>query len=117
MCKIKVICLIISIAWIGLGTIVQLSGYPAYNYLGFAYDSFIYKFLWWVTLPSNILLFALLYADTLNNIYVLVILLQSIKVLIYWWIGYKISARFKKIKLVHNDKVKPLSPFSARVRI
>jgi len=36
----KTICLIISFLWIGLGTFVQLSSYPAYNYLGFDYNSF-----------------------------------------------------------------------------
>ena len=94
--KIKIICLIISFLWIGLGTFIQLSSYPDYNYLGFDYDSIIYKFLWWLTMPFNILLFVLLYAETLKNSYIFVILLQSIKVLLYWWIIYKLYLFLRK---------------------
>ena len=30
--KINIICLIISFLWIGLGTFLQISAYPPYNY-------------------------------------------------------------------------------------
>jgi hypothetical protein len=75
--------------WIGLGTFVQLAGYSDYNYLRFEYGSFIYQFLWWITFPCNILLFILLFSEKLNDIYIYVIILQSVKVLLYWWIFYK----------------------------
>jgi len=96
--KIKTISFLISFLWISLGTVVQVSGYHDYNYLGFDYNSFIYNFLWWITFPCNILLFALLYADTLNNIYIFVILLQSVKILLYWWIVYKIWLFVQKVR-------------------
>lgn len=98
MSKMKIIYLIISFLWIVLGTFIQLSGYPDYNYWGLDYNSFIYKFLWWVSFPFNILLFVLLYADTLNNIYIFVIFLQSINLLIFWWIIYKLYISFQKVK-------------------
>jgi hypothetical protein len=96
MTKMKIICLTISFLWIGVGTFIQISAYPTYNYLGFDYDSFIYTFLYLITLPCNILLFGLLYADKLPNIYIFIIILQSIKVLIYWWIIYKTAIFFQK---------------------
>jgi hypothetical protein len=95
--KTKIVCFIISFLWIGLGTFVQISSYPDYNYLGFDYNSPIYDFLWDITFPSNILLFALLYAGTLDKIILLVILLQSFKVLIYWWLMYKICLFVQKV--------------------
>ncbi len=104
--KIKIACLIISLLWIGLGTFIQLSGYPDYNYLGFDYNSFIYNFLWWITFPCNIPLFALLYADTLNNIWIFVILIQSVNVLICWWIIYKICIYFQKVIWRNNCSIK-----------
>jgi hypothetical protein len=94
--KIKLTCLTISFLWIALGTFIQLSSYPSYNYLNFDYSSFIFNFLWWITFPFNILLFFLLYIDALNNIYIIIIFLQSVKVLVYWWIIYKIYLYFKK---------------------
>jgi len=96
--KMKITSLIISFLWIGLGTVIQISAYPAYNYLGFDYSSVLYNLLYRITFPSNILLFGLLYADTLKNIYIFVILLQSVKVLIYWWIIYKICLYIKKTR-------------------
>ena len=96
--KMKITCLIISFLWISLGTFIQISGFPDYNVLGFDYSSFIYNFLWWITFPFNILLAVLLFADTLNNIYIFVIFLQSVKVLIYWWVTYKVYLYFQKIK-------------------
>jgi len=96
--KIKITSLIISFLLIGLGTAIQISNFPAYNYLGFNYNSFFYNFLWWITFPFNVLLFGLLYADKLNNIYTCVILLQSAKILIYWWIIYKVWLSLKKRK-------------------
>ena len=94
----KITCLIISFLWIGLGTVVQIASFPDYNYFGFDCNSFIYNFLWWITFPCNILLFGLLYADTLNNSYIFVVFLQSVKVLIYWWIIYKIYLYFQRFK-------------------
>ncbi len=99
--KTKIVCLIISLLWIGIGTLMQISGYPNYNFLGFDYSSIIYNILWWITFPSNILLFMLLYADTLENIYIPVILLQSIKVLVYWWLIYKIWLSIRKARNGH----------------
>jgi len=93
--KAKIISLIISFLWVGFGTIIQISTFPDYNYWGFEYGSPFYNFLWWITFPFNVLLFGLLYADTLNNIYIFVILLQFIKILIYWWIIYKVSLSLK----------------------
>ena len=87
--RIKLITFIISFLWISLGTFIQISGYPAYNYFGFDYNSSIYWFLWWITFPFNIILFALLFAEKLSDIYIFVILLQSVKVLLYWWLLYK----------------------------
>jgi len=107
--KMKITCLIISFLWIGLGTAIQFSGFPAYNYLGFDYNTFIYEFLWWITIPFNILLYVLLYTDTLNNIYIFIILLQSVKVLVYWWIIYKICLHFQK---VNSSKMKSPLPTS-----
>ena len=94
--KIKIASLIISFLWIGLGTLVQLAGYSAYNYLGFDCDSIFYNLLWWLTFPFNVLLFIFLYADKLNHIYV--ILWQLIKILIYWWIIYKVWLYLKKVR-------------------
>ena len=94
----KNICLIVSFLWISLGTFIQLSAYPDYNYLGFDYSSFIYNTLWWITIPSNIILWVILFSDILSNIYVLVIFLQLVKVLIYWWIFYKIYLFYSKSK-------------------
>ena len=88
--KIKIISFMISFFWIGLGTLVHLSAYPACNFLGFDYDSAIYNFLWWITFPFNFILFGLLFSAKLSDIYIIVILLQSLKVLIYWLIIYKI---------------------------
>ena len=104
--SIKLITFIISFLWISLGTVIQIMGYPAYNYLGFDYNSFVYNFLWWITFPFNIILFALLYSDELSNIYVIVILLQSVKVLIYWWIIYKTWLKFyrKNNKVMTNEQ-------------
>jgi len=95
--KIKYTCLIISFLWISLGTIIQLSAFPAYNLLGFDYNSFIYNFLWAITFPFNILLCGLLFSETLDKIYIYVIILQSAKVLAYWWIFYKIALYFQKV--------------------
>jgi len=81
---------LISFLWIGLGTLMQISSYPAYNFLGFDYDSLIFYILYLITLPFNILVFGMLYTEKLSNIYVLIILLQSVKVLIYWLIIYNI---------------------------
>jgi hypothetical protein len=96
--KMKITSLIISFLWIGLGTVIQISTSPAYNYFGFDYNSFFYNFLWWITFPFNVLLFGLLYADKLNNIYIFVILLQFVKILIYWWIIYKVCLSLKKTR-------------------
>ena len=86
--KIKIISFIISFLWTGLGTLMVLSSSPKYNFLGFDYESFIFWFLFIITFPFNIILFCLLFLE--SDIYITVILLQSIKVLIYWWIIYKI---------------------------
>jgi len=94
--KIKITSLIISFLWISLGTVIQISAYSTYNYFGFDCNSSFYDFLWWITFPFNILLFGLLFADTLNNIYIFVILLQLIKILIYWWIIYKVCLYIRK---------------------
>ena len=96
--KIKIISFIISFLWIGLGTLVILSSSPKYNFLGFDYDSLIFWFLFFITFPFNIILFCLLFLE--SDIYVIVILLQSIKVLIYWWIIYKIFIRKNKTKFL-----------------
>lgn len=99
--KTKITSLIISFLWIGLGTLVQLAGYSAYNYLGFEYGSPLYNFLWWITFPFNVLLFVLLYAEKLTNIYIYVILLQSTKILIYWWLIYKTWSSLKKSNKIY----------------
>ena len=86
----KVISFIISFLWIGLGTLMQISAYPANNILGFDYNSSIYNFLWQITFPFNVMLFGLLFAEKLSSIFVIVILLQSVKVVVYWWLIYKL---------------------------
>jgi len=88
--RIKIVCLIISLLWTSLGTFVHISGYSDYNYFGFDYNSSIYWFLWWITFPFNFISFFLLFTGKLSDIYVILILLQSAKVLLYWWIIYKI---------------------------
>ena len=103
--KAKIISLIISFLWIGLGTVIHISNIPDYNYLRFDYDSPLYNLLWWITFPFNVLLFILLYADNLNNIYIYVILLQFIKILIYSWVIYKVYLYFKKIRNKYHHKV------------
>ena len=94
----KTNCLIISLLWVILGTFVHLSMFPDYNYLGFDYDSFLYSFLWWITFPFNYILVLLLYSTKLDDIYIVVIFLQIVKVLVYWWMLYKIYLFFKKVK-------------------
>jgi hypothetical protein len=81
--------------WISLGTFIQISAYPAYNYLEFDYNSVIYNFLWWITFPFNLLLFAILYFEKINNIYILIIILQSIKVFVYGWLLHKMYSFIK----------------------
>ena len=93
--KINIICLIISFLWIGLGTFLQISAYPPYNYFRLDY-SYLYYILYLVTLPSNILLSGMLFTEPLKDICTYVILLQSVKLLIYWWFFYTIYRIFKK---------------------
>jgi hypothetical protein len=88
--KIIIISFIISLLWICLGTLMQISAYPEYNFLGFNYNSFIFNLLYSITFPFNIILFGLMFSDMLSNIYVFIIILQVIKILIYWWLIYKI---------------------------
>ena len=101
--KAKIVCLIIALLWIGLGTIVQLANY--YNFLEFNFNCSIYSILWWITFPSNILLFVLLYVDKISNTYFLIIFLQFVKVLMYWWLFYKIWMFVKKTKNNRSSKV------------
>ena len=84
--KIKIISFMISFFWIGLGTLVHVSAYPDYNVLGFKYDSFIYIFLWFLTIPSNFILDMILLTTASSGVFIF----QLVKVLIYWWLIYKI---------------------------
>ncbi|MCP9763566.1 hypothetical protein EGI31_11420 [Lacihabitans soyangensis] len=91
----RTISFILSFIWIGLGTLMQISSYPRHNFLNFDYNSLIFNSLYFITFPSNILVFVLLFAEKLENIYLVLIGLQSIKIFIYWWIIYQILNRKK----------------------
>jgi hypothetical protein len=88
--KIKIITFIISIIWVGLGTLIHISPYPDYNFLGVDCNSLIFNILFWITFPFNFIFVFLIFTDELSKIYVGVLLLQIIKILIYWLILYKI---------------------------
>lgn len=96
--KIKIVAFIISFLWIGLGTLMQISSYPTCNLLEFDYNSLIFNILYYITFPFNITLFTLLFFEKLNDVFLIVILLQSIKVPIYWWIFYKIFSASIAVK-------------------
>ena len=100
--KIKIISFIISFSWIGLGTLMQISSYPTYNFLEFDYNSFVFNLLYYITFPFNIILFVFLFADKLSNIYVIVIILQLLQVFFYWWIVYKFLKRIVKSERSEN---------------
>jgi tryptophan-rich sensory protein len=93
----KTISFIISFFWIVLGTLMQISAYPRYNFLNFDYNSFVFNLLYFITLPFNILVFGLLFTEKFENIYLVVIILQTIKIFLYWWIIYRILER-RKVK-------------------
>ncbi len=92
--KTKVISFAISFLWISLGTLMQLSAYPSYNFLHFDYNSICFNCLYYITFPFNIPMFALILTERLESVYVLVILLQITNVLICWWI---VNSILKKI--------------------
>ena len=96
--NIKTKSFIISFFYICLGTLMQISAYPANNFLNFDYNSLIFLFLYSITFPFNIIVFGLLFSEKLENIYQLIILLQTIKVFLYWWIIYRFMKRKEETK-------------------
>jgi len=81
--KTKIVCLMISLLWVGFGAFIQISGYPEYNYFGFNYST--YNVLWWITFPFNFLFFTIIFSTPLTfNVVVFLIILKLANVLIYW---------------------------------
>ena len=92
-----IISFIISFLWVSLGTIIPILKHFSYNC-----TSFIYDFLGNITFPFNLILNLSLIAADLGEAnlseasVVLLIIIQSIKVFIYWWLIYKIMMIFTK---------------------
>jgi len=109
--KEKAICLIISFSWIIFGTIVQISVYPDYNFFEFNYKLPSYQILNLITLPSNFIFFMLIFSEQINDLYILLIFLQSFNVLIHWLIIYKLwlyfqikrNKKYAKKKLINKS--------------
>jgi len=89
---------IISFFWICLGTLMQISSYPANNFLNFDYNSATFLILYSITLPFNIIVFGLMFSEKLENIYWLIIIIQTIKVFLYSRILYRYMTRKERTK-------------------